>query len=53
MLEYKAARYGRKFGRVDRFFSSTRMCSQRGRIYEEISLHVRPWDCLEQPATGT
>ncbi|WP_435869754.1 zinc ribbon domain-containing protein, partial [Actinoplanes xinjiangensis] len=27
MLEYKAARYGRTFGRVHRFFPSTRMCS--------------------------
>ena len=28
MLEYKAARYGRTFARVDRFFPSTRMCSR-------------------------
>ncbi|WP_231929369.1 zinc ribbon domain-containing protein [Micromonospora inositola] len=32
MLEYKAARLGRTFGRIDRFFPSTRMCSQCGRI---------------------
>ena len=31
MLEYKAARYGRTFIRVDRFFPSTRMCSDCGR----------------------
>ena len=31
MLEYKAARYGRTFGKVDRFFPSTRMCSACGR----------------------
>ncbi len=30
MLEYKAARYGRTFGRVDRFFPSTRMRASRG-----------------------
>jgi putative transposase len=45
MLEYKAARYGRTFGRVDRFFPSTRMCSQCGRINEKMALSVRLWDC--------
>ncbi|WP_431976755.1 RNA-guided endonuclease InsQ/TnpB family protein [Micromonospora haikouensis] len=45
MLEYKAARYGRTFARVDRFFPSTRMCSQCGRITEKMTLNVRSWDC--------
>ncbi|MEU6207252.1 transposase [Micromonospora musae] len=45
MLEYKAARYGRAFGRVDRFFPSTRMCSVCGRINEKMALNVRAWDC--------
>ncbi|NMO56478.1 transposase [Actinoplanes sp. TBRC 11911] len=45
MLEYKAARYGRAFGRVDRFFPSTRMCSDCGRINDEIALNVRAWNC--------
>ncbi|MGW9194051.1 RNA-guided endonuclease InsQ/TnpB family protein [Micromonospora chersina] len=45
MLEYKAARYGRTFGRVDRFFPSTRMCSACGRINEKMALNVRSWDC--------
>ncbi|MFG2008300.1 RNA-guided endonuclease InsQ/TnpB family protein [Micromonospora sp. NPDC048868] len=45
MLEYKAARYGRTFGRVDRFFPSTRMCSQCGRVNEKMALNVRMWDC--------
>ncbi|MEU8302895.1 transposase [Actinomadura sp. NPDC048955] len=45
MLEYKAARYGRAFGRVDRFFPSTRMCSDCGRINEKMALNVRTWDC--------
>ncbi|MFI7436983.1 RNA-guided endonuclease InsQ/TnpB family protein [Micromonospora haikouensis] len=45
MLEYKAARYGRTFARVDRFFPSTRMCSQCGRITEKMALNVRSWDC--------
>jgi putative transposase len=45
MLEYKAARYGRTFARVDRFFPSTRMCSACGRINEKMALEVRAWDC--------
>ncbi|MEV0156431.1 transposase [Micromonospora sp. NPDC050686] len=45
MLEYKAVRHGRTFGRVDRFFPSTRMCSQCGRVNDKIVLNVRAWDC--------
>lgn len=45
MLEYKAARYGRTFARVDRFFPSTRMCADCGRINEKMALNVREWDC--------
>ncbi|MFG3698729.1 RNA-guided endonuclease InsQ/TnpB family protein [Micromonospora sp. NPDC047620] len=45
MLEYKAARYGRTFARVDRFFPSTRMCSDCGRINNKMALNVRSWDC--------
>jgi putative transposase len=45
MLEYKAARYGRMFGKVDRFFPSTRMCSDCARINEKMTLDVRAWDC--------
>ena len=45
MLEYKAARYGRTVGRVDRFFPSTRMCSDCGRINDTMALSVRAWDC--------
>ncbi len=45
MLEYKAARRGRTFARVDRFFPSTRMCSDCGRIIEKMALSVRAWDC--------
>ncbi|MEV0610951.1 transposase [Polymorphospora rubra] len=45
MLEYKAARYGRTFARVDRFFPSTRMCSACGRINEKMALNVRSWNC--------
>ncbi|WP_223198402.1 RNA-guided endonuclease InsQ/TnpB family protein, partial [Solihabitans fulvus] len=45
MLEYKAARYGRAFARVDRFLPSTRMCSDCGRVNEKMALDVRLWTC--------
>jgi putative transposase len=45
MLEYKATRYGRTFGRVDRFFPSTRMCSGCGRLNDKMALSVRSWTC--------
>ncbi|MGH3728445.1 MAG: RNA-guided endonuclease InsQ/TnpB family protein [Micromonosporaceae bacterium] len=45
MLQYKAARYGRTFARVDRFFPSTKTCSDCGRINDKMTLNVRAWDC--------
>ncbi|KAA2261600.1 IS200/IS605 family element transposase accessory protein TnpB [Solihabitans fulvus] len=45
MLEYKAARYGRAFAMVDRFFPSTRRCSDCGRVNEKMALDVRSWTC--------
>ncbi|MGW6422811.1 RNA-guided endonuclease InsQ/TnpB family protein [Nocardia sp. NPDC055053] len=45
MLEEKAARYGRTFSKVDRWFPSTRMCSVCGVIGERKPLHVREWMC--------
>ncbi|MFI7545019.1 zinc ribbon domain-containing protein [Actinoplanes sp. NPDC049599] len=52
MLEDKAARYGRAFGRVDRFFPSTRMCSACGRINEKMPLEVRAFPAADQPGAG-
>lgn len=45
MLAYKAQRAGRAFGRVDRWFPSTRACSECGAIGERKPLHVRTWTC--------
>ncbi|MET8089298.1 transposase [Micromonospora sp. NPDC005220] len=45
MLEYKAARYGRTFGKVDRWFPSTRMCSECGAVSNKLDLSVRSWVC--------
>lgn len=45
MLEYKAERAGRTFGRVGRFFPSTRLCSECGAVTEKMQLQVRTWTC--------
>jgi putative transposase len=45
MLEYKAARAGRTFRKVGRFFPSTRMCSDCGRLGDKLPLNVRSWIC--------
>ena len=44
-LEYKAARAGRTFGKVGRWFPSTRRCSECGTIGEPKALSVRTWTC--------
>lgn len=45
MLEYKAARYGRVFARVDRFFPSSQLCSACGFKDGPKPLDVREWTC--------
>ncbi len=45
MLEYKAARHGRTFARIDRWFPSTRTCSTCGAIGDRKPLSVRTWTC--------
>lgn len=45
MLEYKAARYGRTFARVDRFFPSSQVCSACGLKDGPKPLAVREWTC--------
>lgn len=45
MLEYKAARYGRVFARVDRFFPSSQVCSACGFKDGPKPLDVRTWTC--------
>ena len=46
MLQEKAARYGRTFAKVDRWFPSTRMCSGCGALGGKKPLHVREWACM-------
>ncbi|WP_067539450.1 RNA-guided endonuclease InsQ/TnpB family protein [Nocardia crassostreae] len=45
MLEYKARLYGRAFGKVDRWFPSTRTCSACGVVGAAKPLRVREWAC--------
>ncbi|TLF74411.1 RNA-guided endonuclease InsQ/TnpB family protein [Nocardia cyriacigeorgica] len=45
MVEEKAARYGRHFGKVDRLFPSSQTCSTCGRVDGRKPLSVREWGC--------
>jgi putative transposase len=45
MLEYKAARYGRTFGRIGRFVPSSQTCSVCFVIDGPKPLNVRTWTC--------
>jgi len=44
-LEYKAEWYGKKVAVVDRFFPSSKLCSDCGYVREHLSLSVRAWAC--------
>ncbi|MGH9381459.1 MAG: RNA-guided endonuclease InsQ/TnpB family protein [Thermoanaerobaculia bacterium] len=45
LLEEKAGRYGRHFGKVNRFYPSSQTCSACGRIDGAKPLYVRTWTC--------
>ena len=45
-LEYKAEWYGRTVTRAERFFPSSKRCSNCGYTVEEMPLSVREWTCL-------
>lgn len=45
MLEEKANRFGRTFGKVDRFFASSQLCSECGVVDGKKALSVREWTC--------
>ena len=45
MLEYKAARAGRTFAKIDRFAPTSQTCSTCGRIDGPKPLSVRSWTC--------
>lgn len=45
MVEYKCLRYGKRLVKVDRFFPSSKRCSQCGHIVEKLPLSMRSWIC--------
>ncbi|GAB2653649.1 transposase [Prescottella soli] len=45
LLEEKASQCGRQVVKVNRWFPSTRTCSQCGAVGEAKPLHVRGWEC--------
>jgi putative transposase len=45
MLEYKADWYGRELVVIDRWFPSSKTCSQCGTVADELSLGMREWKC--------
>lgn len=45
MLEYKADWYGRQVVAIDRFYPSTKTCSECGAINDTMSLDIREWTC--------
>lgn len=47
MLEYKGAWYGSYVHQVDRFFPSSKTCSNCQYVLDELSLSVREWQCPE------
>jgi putative transposase len=50
MLEYKADWYGSYVHKVDRFFPSSKTCSNCEYVLDELPLSVREWQC---PICGT
>jgi putative transposase len=51
-IQYKCLWYGKKFVQVDRFYASSKICSECGAYHKDIvnSLSVRKWTC---PDCGT
>jgi putative transposase len=49
-LEYKASWYGRELVKIDRWFPSSKRCSNCGHIVEKMPLNIRQWNC---PQCGT
>ena len=45
MLSYKCEWYGRELRIVDRFFPSSKTCSNCGHVVDKLQLNVREWDC--------
>ena len=46
-LKYKAEKYGKGFIKVDRFYPSSKTCSNCGFIFKKLTLNIRKWRCVE------
>lgn len=46
MLEYKARWYGRKLVVIDRWFPSSKLCSNCGAVRDVMPMHRRVWACV-------
>lgn len=46
-IEYKSQLYGKHIHKVDRFFPSSKMCSECGCVQEKMPLYIREWTCPE------
>jgi putative transposase len=51
MVAYKCAWYGKELKLVDRFFPSSKRCSDCGHVVESLPLDIRQWACPECAAT--
>lgn len=49
-LEYKCQWYGKELIKIDRYFPSSKRCSNCGHIIDKLPLNIRKWDC---PKCGT
>ena len=45
MLEYKCEWNDKQFVKIDRFFPSSKMCSECGWINQDLTLNIREWTC--------
>jgi putative transposase len=46
-LTYKSEWYGRELVKIDRWFPSSKRCSNCGQVVERLPLNVREWECPE------
>jgi putative transposase len=44
-LEYKCDWYGRTFVKIDRWFPSSKRCSDCGHVVDKLPLNIREWVC--------
>ena len=45
MLEYKCGWNDKQFVKIDRFFPSSKMCSNCGWVNQDLTLNIREWKC--------